>query len=42
MDSEKVIQDLNQRFAKPLPEFGAMRNGNLKTSWMKLSCVMRS
>ena len=21
MDSEKVIQDLNQRFAKPLPEF---------------------
>lgn len=42
MDTDKIIQDLNRRFAAPLPEFyqrriifGTMKIRNFRISWMK-------
>ena len=42
MDTDKIIQDLNRRFAAPLPEFyrrriifGTMKIRNLRINWTK-------
>lgn len=42
MDTDKIIQDLNRRFAAPLPEFfsvvlssGMMKIRNLRIRWTK-------
>ena len=42
MDTDKIIQDLNRRFAAPLPEFYQRRiifwydeDRNLRKNWMK-------
>lgn len=42
MDTDKIVQDLNRRFAAPLPEFyqrriisGTMKIRNLRIRWTK-------
>lgn len=49
MDTEKVISDLNKRFAQPLPPItsagsssGWMKTGSMRTSWMILNWRMPS